>query len=194
MECRWGRTAKSTRTRRRRGPPMVIRICPACGKSPAIPARRLPAPGRGRGQGGGSPFGNIGNNTPDQAAPYQPWAANLVKKRMADNSKDNPDAHCLPLGIAQMNAHPFPRKIIQTPTEVLLIYRGIGHDRARGLSGRPNAARRSSGAVVERVFRRPLGGRYARRRNDRADGRRMAGRARESDHQLGEDPRSGFAA
>ena len=45
---------------------------------------------------------------------------------MADNSKDNPDAHCLPLGIAQMNAHPFPRKIIQTPTEVLLIYEGSG--------------------------------------------------------------------
>jgi hypothetical protein len=45
---------------------------------------------------------------------------------MADNSKDNPDAHCMPLGIAQMNAHPYPRKIIQTPTEILLIYEGSG--------------------------------------------------------------------
>ena len=59
-------------------------------------------------------------------APYQSWAADLVKKRMADNSKDNPDANCLPMGIAQLNSHPFPRKIIQTPSEVLVIYEGSG--------------------------------------------------------------------
>ena len=70
-------------------------------------------------------MGNIGGGLPE-GAPYQPWAADLVKKRMADNSKDNPDANCLPLGIAQMNAHPFPRKIIQTPAEVILIYEGSG--------------------------------------------------------------------
>ena len=88
--------------------------------------RGAQGPGRGRGQGGGSPFGNIGNNMPNQVAPYQPWAADLVKKRMADNSKDNPDAHCLPMGIAQLNAHLYPRKIIQTPKEVLLIYEASG--------------------------------------------------------------------
>ncbi|MEO8256338.1 MAG: hypothetical protein ABI868_03245 [Acidobacteriota bacterium] len=87
------------------------------------------AQGRGTGGQGGGPgratMGNVGGALPD-GAPYQPWAAALVKQRMADNSKDNPDAHCLPLGIAQMNAHPFPRKIIQTPTELLLIYEGSG--------------------------------------------------------------------
>jgi len=85
------------------------------------------AAGRGRGQAGPAraTMGNIGGALPE-GAPYQPWAAELVKKRMADNSKDNPDANCLPLGIAQMNAHPFPRKIIQTPTEVVLIYEGSG--------------------------------------------------------------------
>ena len=31
--------------------------------------------------------------------PLRPWAADLLeKKRMADNSKDNPDVWCLPLG------------------------------------------------------------------------------------------------
>jgi hypothetical protein len=94
------------------------------------------APARGGG-GGGSPFGNIGNNTPG-GAPYQPWAADLVKKRMADNSKDNPDAHCLPMGIGQLNAHLYPRKIIQTPTEVLLIYEASGTTvREVFLDGRP---------------------------------------------------------
>ena len=98
-----------------------------------------PAAGRGGrgGGGGGSPFGNIGNSWPG-GAPYQPWAADLVKQRMADNSKDNPDAHCLPMGIAQLNAHLYPRKIIQTPKEVLLIYEASGTTvREVFLDGRP---------------------------------------------------------
>ena len=80
-----------------------------------------PTPQLGR----GSVFGNIGGQI-EGGAPYQPWAADLVKKRMADNSKDNPDALCLPMGIMQLNSHPFPRKIIQTPSEVLIIYEGSG--------------------------------------------------------------------
>jgi hypothetical protein len=88
-----------------------------------------PAGGQGQGRGRGGPprasFGNIGGDNPE-GAPYQPWAADLVKKRMADNSKDNPDANCLPMGIGQLNSHPFPRKIIQTPSEVLLIYEASG--------------------------------------------------------------------
>ena len=86
-----------------------------------------PAPVAAAGTGelppSGSLFGNIGDQVPG-GAPYQPWAAELVKKRMADNSKDNPDAHCLPLGIMQNTTHPFPKKIIQTPAEVVLIYEG----------------------------------------------------------------------
>jgi len=73
----------------------------------------------------GSVFGNIGDQT-QGGAPYQPWAAELVKKRQADNSKDNPDAHCLPMGVMQMTSHPYPKKIIQTPSEVILIYEGSG--------------------------------------------------------------------
>jgi hypothetical protein len=82
-------------------------------------------PPSGRGQAGGFVFGNIGAGVPG-GAPYQPWAAELVKKRMADNSKDNPDAHCLPMGIVQLTSHPYPRKIIQTPAEVVVIYEGSG--------------------------------------------------------------------
>jgi hypothetical protein len=96
--------------------------------------------GRG-GRGGGfgrNIFGNVGGSTPEGEAPYQPWAKELVQKRMADNSKDNPDAHCLPMGIMQMDAHPYPKKIIQTPTEVLLIYEASGTTvREIFLDGRP---------------------------------------------------------
>jgi hypothetical protein len=99
----------------------------------------LPPPARGqRGGGGGGGFGNIGGNMPNQTAPYQQWAADLVKKRQADNSKDNPDAHCLPMGIGQLNAHPYPRKIIQTPKEILLIYEASGTTvREVFMDGRP---------------------------------------------------------
>ena len=49
-----------------------------------------------------------------------------MEKRRADTSKDNPVALCLPLGLMQMTSHPYPRKIIQTPKEVLVIYEGSG--------------------------------------------------------------------
>ena len=54
--------------------------------------------------------------------PFQPWAAELRKQRLAQNSKDHPDAHCLPLNPVQLHSHPQPRKIIQTPGMVLMIY------------------------------------------------------------------------
>jgi hypothetical protein len=54
--------------------------------------------------------------------PMQPWAAELRRQRLAQNSRDHPDAHCLPLHPVQLHSHPQPRKIIQTPDEVLIIY------------------------------------------------------------------------
>jgi len=106
---------------------------PPVGGTPAPPVA-APAPPAGP---SGSVFGNIGAQVPG-GAPYQPWAAELVKQRMADNSKDNPDAHCLPMGVMQMTSHPFPRKIIQTPAEVVMIYEASGTTvREIFLDGRP---------------------------------------------------------
>jgi hypothetical protein len=66
-------------------------------------------------------FGNAGSGFKD-GLPYQPWAAELVKQRMAANSKDNPDAHCMPMGFMQFHTHPQLRKIIQTPKVLVLMY------------------------------------------------------------------------
>lgn len=66
-------------------------------------------------------FFNVGAGFPD-GLPFQPWAADLVKKRMDDNSKDNPDAHCLPMGFMQFHTHSQPRKIVQTADLILIIY------------------------------------------------------------------------
>jgi len=106
----------------------------------AAPAAQVPGGGRGRGANpfARNIFGNVGGSTPDAEAPYQPWAKELVDKRQADNSKDNPDAHCLPMGILQMDSHPYPKKVIQTPTEVLMIYEASGTTvREIFLDGRP---------------------------------------------------------
>ena len=69
--------------------------------------------------------------------PLRPWAAKLVKSRMADNSKDNPDAHCLPMGIMQFHNHPQPRKIVQTPGLVIIIYEANFGLRQIFTDGRP---------------------------------------------------------
>jgi hypothetical protein len=81
-------------------------------------------------------FGNAGQGFPD-GLPMQPWAAELVKKRMADNSKDNPDAHCLPMGFMQFHNHPEPRKIIQTQDVIVIIYEANHGLRQIFLDGRP---------------------------------------------------------
>ena len=56
--------------------------------------------------------------------PYQPWAKALKDKRTRENAKDNPDAHCLPLGNMQLHLHPEPRKIIQGRNELVVLYEG----------------------------------------------------------------------
>ena len=133
-------------------PPVIDGLSPTPGSGQAAARGAAPAAeGRGRGNGnaaggrGGrgdafarNVFGNVGGSTPEGEAPYQPWAKELVQKRMADNSKDNPDAHCLPMGIMQLDSHPYPKKIIQTPTEVLMIYEASGTTvREIYLDGRP---------------------------------------------------------
>ena len=72
-----------------------------------------------------------------EGLPFQPWAADLKKRRMADNSKDNPDAHCLPMGLMQMHTHPQPRKIIQSPLAIVILYEGNGGIRQIITDGRP---------------------------------------------------------
>ncbi len=83
-----------------------------------------------------SQFWNIGAGLNGEL-PLRPWAAELRAKRVADNSKDNPDAHCLPIGITQLHNHPQPRKIIQTPGLVLILYEANEGIRQIFTDGRP---------------------------------------------------------
>jgi hypothetical protein len=86
------------------------------GLTPATPPPDPNAPPR-------ATFFDIGANIPG-GAPYQQWAKDLRAQRMADNQKDNPDAHCLPMGFMQLHGHPQPRKIVQTPGLIVILYEG----------------------------------------------------------------------
>ena len=68
-------------------------------------------------------FAEVGAGFKD-GLPFQPWARELYQQRKASNAKDNPDAHCLPMGLMQFHIHPQPRKMIQTADEIVILYEG----------------------------------------------------------------------
>ena len=72
-----------------------------------------------------------------EGLPFRPWAAELRKQRMDANSKDNPDAACLPIGYMQSHTHSQPRKMIQTPDLIVILYEANGGVREIFLDGRP---------------------------------------------------------
>jgi hypothetical protein len=81
-------------------------------------------------------FRNVGAGF-KEGLPLQPWAADLLKKRLADNSKDNPEAHCLPMGIMQFHTQGAPRKFIQTPGLLVILYEASSGLRQIFTDGRP---------------------------------------------------------
>jgi hypothetical protein len=66
-------------------------------------------------------FVDVGRNM-KEGLPMTPWAAELKKQRMAKFSRDNPDAHCLPLGFMQLHTHSQPRKVVQTKDDMVIMY------------------------------------------------------------------------
>lgn len=83
-----------------------------------------------------SQFWNIGLTVPG-GLPFTPWAKALREERVANNNKDNPDAHCLPMGLMQFHTHPQPRKIVQTPNLIVIMYEANYGLRQIFMDGRP---------------------------------------------------------
>jgi hypothetical protein len=82
-------------------------------------------------------FFDIGANI-EGGAPYSDWGRQVKEERMARDSQDNPDAHCLPMGHMQFHLHPQPRKMIQTEDEIVILYEGNAGIRQIFLDGRPS--------------------------------------------------------
>jgi hypothetical protein len=129
---------------------------PAGGAAPAAGGAQAAGGGRGAGNAGGgggrgrgaqpctpnpdgtfnSAFFELAGNA-NCLPPMQQWAQDLKKKRMADNSKDNPDVWCLPIGLMQYHNHPQPSQIVQTKNLMLITYESNYGLRYVYLDGRP---------------------------------------------------------
>ena len=81
-------------------------------------------------------FRDVGANI-EGGLPYQPWAERLRDERVADGSKDNPEAHCLPMGIMQFHTQGAPRKFVQTPGLIVILYEASMGIRQIFTDGRP---------------------------------------------------------
>jgi len=113
-------------------PPTVTRTFPESGTAARLPDRlrhlwfgplakpRLPARGRSR----------ISRHCFPAVCPFS-------KQRLAEHSKDHPDAQCLPINPVQLHSHPQPRKITQIPGLVLILYEANGGIRQIFTDGRP---------------------------------------------------------
>jgi hypothetical protein len=68
----------------------------------------------------GQEFVNIGWSLKN-GLPYQPWAAELVRRRRAANGKDDPQTHCLPRGALRMYTDATLKKFVQFPGLLVLL-------------------------------------------------------------------------
>lgn len=103
--------------------------------------------GKGKQKGPGAPvrapgepplaqFADLGANF-ENGLPYTEWGRRIRDERKANNSKDNPDAHCKPLGLMQLHTHPFEKKIVQSPGTIVIMYNANNDVRQILTNGRP---------------------------------------------------------
>ncbi len=65
---------------------------------------------------------NLDADLPPGTVQMLPEAAALYKHRRDTLSKDDPVGHCLLPGVPQMNAVPYPYKILQSPSQITILY------------------------------------------------------------------------
>jgi hypothetical protein len=98
--------------------------------------RVQPLPVSPAGEPPAATFGDVFANFKGEL-PLQPWAAQLKAARKEQHSKENPDAHCLPMGLMQFHMHPQPRKVLQTRDVIAILYEGNSGIRQIFTDGRP---------------------------------------------------------
>jgi len=69
--------------------------------------------------------------------PYSAWARELVNAREANNHKDKPAGLCLPMGMVALHSQPDPRKIVQVPGLIAILYEKDTSYRQIFTDGRP---------------------------------------------------------
>ncbi len=84
-------------------------------KGKAAPPTRAP------GEPPAAQFGDVGAGF-EKGLPFTEWGRKTRDDRKANNSKDNPDANCRPLGLMQLHTHPFEKKIVQGKDAIVIMY------------------------------------------------------------------------
>jgi hypothetical protein len=84
-------------------------------------------------------FRDVGQNI-EGGLPLQPWAAELRAEREANGSRDNPEAHCLPMGNTQFHTQGAPRRVVQSPGLIIILYEASMGYRQIFTDGRPTPA------------------------------------------------------
>lgn len=69
--------------------------------------------------------------------PYQPWAAELVRKRSADQAKDDPHVRCLPDTFIRSYGLPHMQKFVQVPGLLVMLDEMNANYRQIFTDGRP---------------------------------------------------------
>ena len=120
---------------------------------------------------------NMGASLPG-GLPYQPWLAALVKKRTAENAKDDPHVFCLPDTFVRAYSLPHLLKFVQTPGLLVMLNEMNAGYRQVFTDGRPLPADMvpswqgySTAKWEDRHARRELG-RIPRRHLDRLERQR----------------------
>ena len=102
----------------------------------------------------------------------------LFDERQGNLGKDDPEGYCLAPGVPRVNGVPFPQKIVQTPTLVVILYetrttfRQIFLDAQHSLS--------SDAQPTWMGYSKGRWERHSRRRDDGFQRKDMAGRCRAS--------------
>ena len=57
--------------------------------------------------------------------PFQPWAEDLFKRRVANDALEDPTAKCIVGGVPRSDFVPYPMKILQLPEMVVVLYEAV---------------------------------------------------------------------
>jgi hypothetical protein len=71
------------------------------------------------------------------AIPMLPWAKALYQERVENNQKGHPSERCLTHGVTDFDTHLTPRRVIQTPGIIAILFESYNHYRQIFLDGRP---------------------------------------------------------
>jgi hypothetical protein len=69
--------------------------------------------------------------------PMLPWAAKLYRERQDNQGKDRPSGQCLPHSVTDFDAHHMPKKLMQNPGLLVMLFESYHSFRKIFTDGRP---------------------------------------------------------